>query len=253
MSNNKGFLSSWSTIEKMLLGAVLLLCVLAGLVAVFLGGELFVREERAQSDQTPTVVAGLATATVPAVESAPLPDANGDQETDELTAPAITLDPSAGQPGSTVTVTGENWPAGSRVVVSLVPSDPPAFTVNSAVVDQDGRFSVEIIVPTDTRWLDESPVPVLVTTDDNTIRAQAMLTIVTPDGGAPPPTPGSSNNNVIIISPDPNASRTPPPPAVAQLTTTANLNVRSGPGTNFDILGVLLLGQSAEIIGRNAE
>ncbi|MCB0177045.1 MAG: PKD domain-containing protein [Anaerolineae bacterium] len=253
MSNNKGFLSSWSTIEKLLLGAVLLLCVLAGLVAVFLGGEFFVREERAQSDQTPTVVAGLATATVPAVESAPLPDANGDQETDELTAPAITLDPSAGQPGSTVTVTGENWPAGSRVVVSLVPSDPPAFTVNSAVVDQDGRFSVEIIVPTDTRWLDESPVPVLVTTDDNTIRAQAMLTIVTPDGGAPPPTPGSSNNNVIIISPDPNASRTPPPPAVAQLTTTANLNVRSGPGTNFDILGVLLLGQSAEIIGRNAE
>ncbi|MCB0166911.1 MAG: PKD domain-containing protein [Anaerolineae bacterium] len=252
MSNNKGFLGSWSTIEKTLLGAVLFLCVLAGFVAVFLGGELFMREEEA-SEQAPTAVAGLATPTSAVVESAPLPDSNGDQQTDELTAPAITLEPSAGQPGSTVTISGENWPAGSRVIVSLVPADPPVFTVNSAVVDQNGGFSVEIIVPTDARWLDESPVPVLVTTDDNTLRAQEMLTIITPGDSAPPPTPGSSNNNVINISPDPNVTRTPPPPTVAQLTTTANLNVRSGPGTTFDILGVLLLGQSAEIIGRNAE
>ncbi|MCB0209578.1 MAG: PKD domain-containing protein [Anaerolineae bacterium] len=252
---NKGFLSGWSALEKTLLGLFVLLLVVAGLVAVLLGGEiLFLTEERAQVDQPPTV-AVVATPTALAVPPDPLPDTDTNPDTqapDEITAPAISLNPSAGEPGSTVTVSGENWPSGSRVIISLVPADPPAYTVNSAVIDQDGRFSVEIIVPTDSRWLDESPVPILATTDDDSIKTQELLSIITPGETVPQPTPGSSND-VIVISPDPEITRTPPAPTVAQLTTTANLNVRSGPGTDYDILGVLLLGQSAEIIGRNAE
>ena len=51
----------------------------------------------------------------------------------------------------------------------------------------------------------------------------------------------------------PTGTPPPPPSEVAQLTATANVNIRKGPGTNYDILGVLLLGQQAEITGRNAD
>jgi uncharacterized protein YgiM (DUF1202 family) len=34
--------------------------------------------------------------------------------------------------------------------------------------------------------------------------------------------------------------------------TNVNLNVRSGPGTNFPIVGLLYAGQTANVIGRNA-
>ncbi|MBN2116616.1 MAG: SH3 domain-containing protein [Anaerolineales bacterium] len=53
------------------------------------------------------------------------------------------------------------------------------------------------------------------------------------------------------------ATPTPtPPPAVAgpcgpTVTATVNANVRSGPGTAYDIVGSLMLGQTATIVGRN--
>lgn len=42
-----------------------------------------------------------------------------------------------------------------------------------------------------------------------------------------------------------------PSPCTPTVTSTVNANVRSGPGTAYDIVGFLALGQSANIVGRN--
>ncbi len=244
MQQKKGLFGGWSNLELTLLGVVVMLCVGAGALALFLGGAFFFKFEQAQTPVQTSVPVAAATATPP-------PDVgNIDTEPTEETAnPIITLNPATAAPGTTVKVQGESWPAGARVVIYLVPSDPPNYAVNSALADQSGNFAVDIIVPSDPRWLDESPVPVRAETDDRAASAQTLLNLSTP-AGFTPVTPVAVG---IIVPVQPTGTLPPPPATVAQLAATANVNVRKGPGVNYDILGVLLLGQKAEITGRNAE
>jgi PKD repeat protein len=248
-------LKGWSTFEYVLLiGVIVLLCGVVGL-AVFVVGEFAFWEERQVEERQAEVqepVQAQAGVTPPMIETlAPLSGSEQGQaagaQVDE--SPRLTLSPTSGAPGATVTIQGEGWPAGSRVILSLVPSEPPQYAVNSALVNDSGRFSAELIVPSDTRWLEESPVPVLAATDDG-LSAQTSLTIIAPPDSQPVATPAAPAKVIVVaaaFAPD----QPPPPETVPQLTTTANLNVRAGPGTNYPILGVLTLGQQAEIIGRN--
>ncbi|MFN8458375.1 MAG: PKD domain-containing protein [Anaerolineae bacterium] len=137
-------------------------------------------------------------------------------------------------------------------MISLAPSQPPAYAVNSALADTNGGFAVDLIVPSDPRWLDESPVPIIAAVDGQNVKAQAALTIIAASNGAPVATAVASSD-IVVVAAVPATPPPPLPPSVAQLATTANLNVRSGPGTSYDVLGVLLLSQQAEIIGRNAD
>lgn len=57
-------------------------------------------------------------------------------------------------------------------------------------------------------------------------------------------TSGGGNGGIVVIIPS-------PPPHTASVTALANVNIRSGPGTEYDIIGVLQAGQSAEVVGRN--
>jgi PKD repeat protein len=223
---------TWSTLEYTLMAlAAVLLCAAAGLTAVILGGFF-------DGDQT-----ALPSTATPAVS---LPGSSTSIE-----AQSVSLSPTTGAPGATVKVQGQGWPSGSRIVISLVPANPPAYTVNSAVVNDAGQFSVEIIVPSDPRWLNESPVPVMAQLDDGSRSAQAMLTIMSPGGDRPAVTPPVIEATVPT---QPTATPTPPAATAAQLTVNAHaLNVRTGPGVNYAILGVLLNGQKAEVTGRNAD
>jgi hypothetical protein len=113
---------NWSTLEKALLGGVvLLLCGAALLVVLVLGG-FFVEEELAQQTAAnATPVAEIATLppldnpvaeTIdnPAAETqAGQPAAQSQPDTQ-----SITLSATSGAPGTTITVSGEGWPAGSR-------------------------------------------------------------------------------------------------------------------------------------------
>lgn len=184
--------------------------------------------------------------------AAPQPQATVAPLGDATAGPTLTLNPTIGAAGSTVKVSGTGFPAGSRIVISLAPSQPPTYAINSALADADGNFAVDLIVPSDPRWLDESPVPIVAAVDGQNAKAQAALTIVAPSSGAPVATAAASSD-IVVVAAVPATPPPPPPASVAQLTTTANLNVRSGPGANYDILGVLLLGQQAEIIGRNSD
>jgi PKD repeat protein len=255
MAEKKGLFGGWSGLELGLLGIVVILCVGAGALALFLGGAFFFEEEQQAGQpagQTPA--AAVTTAPVEAAAT-PLPDVDEidseGQPSPEGGDQSITLNPSIAAPGTTVAVGGEGWPAGSRVVISLMPANPPSYAVSSALVEGDGTFAVEIIVPSDPRWLDESPVPVRAETDDGTLAAQAMLNISTPSD-FPAVTP-IAVAVIGVVRVQPTGTPPPPPGGVAQLTATANVNIRKGPGTNYDILGVLLRGQKAEITGRNAD
>lgn len=70
----------------------------------------------------------------------------------------------------------------------------------------------------------------------------------------PTETPITADSDVIPISPSatPTPTQTPPPaPATDKplVTSTANLNIRGGPGLNYPVLGLLPLGQSAPLTG----
>jgi hypothetical protein len=214
MNRVREYFSGWSNIELLLLGVVVALCTIVSLVAL-----TFFYIARSPAD---VATEGTPTLPVTFVTSEP-----GDQGSD-FAGPTITLSPDIGSPGSTVTVQGEGWPAQSRVIIYLVPENPPRYAVNSAVAGADGRFSVDIIVPSDPRWLAESPVPVLAQSDDAPqgssapLSAQALLNISNPIDIQLTPTPATGPT----LSPAPLESTPtlpPPPPGVARLTTTVNV------------------------------
>lgn len=249
-----GLLSNWGTVEYSLLAIIIVLLCVAGALVIGVGS-FFAEEEIAnQATVAPIATIPPLTGSEPSTEAdvsldpTAAPGQPGGQTSDAASR-TLTLSTPTGEPGTTLTVQGEGWPVGSRVLISLVPAEPPNYTVNSALVDGDGRFAAEMIVPSDARWLEESPVPVLAATEDG-LSAQTSLTIVAPSGGQPVATP-SGSNNVIEVGSGLTPNQPPPAETVAQLGTTANLNVRAGPGTTYPVLGVLTLGQKAEIIGRN--
>lgn len=63
----------------------------------------------------------------------------------------------------------------------------------------------------------------------------------------------SRSTATLILSPS--GLSTPAPETVVPIVTAgdSNVNIRSGPGTNYDIIGTLKSGQSLEIIGRNTD
>jgi hypothetical protein len=88
-----------------------------------------------------------------------------------------------------------------------------------------------------------------------------------PDGQEPPPATSPASTQAPAVSDTPpwtvTPSDTPPPsltptvtytltPSVVTLTVSGNTNCRTGPGTVYDLLDSLLVGQTAEVVGRDA-
>ena len=67
----------------------------------------------------------------------------------------------------------------------------------------------------------------------------------------------SINNLPVVdgstVTPTPTAPTTPPPSGATATITTGSLNVRSGPGLGYNVLGQVHLGQVVTLIGRNSE
>ncbi len=62
-----------------------------------------------------------------------------------------------------------------------------------------------------------------------------------------PPTPVADTPTLTPIA----ATATPPPPGIPSLLALTDLNVRTGPGTNYDLLGLIPAGSQAEITGQD--
>jgi hypothetical protein len=94
------------------------------------------------------------------------------------TSPAITLDPPTGGAGTTVSVAGFDFPAGTPVSLRLGPPDVGATPQSyaQATAGSDGRFSLTFIIPDqwpDGRPITEAELTVIVLNEDGSLRATA--------------------------------------------------------------------------------
>ncbi len=144
----------------------------------------------------------------------------------------ILLDPFTGPTGIPVTVNGQNWAADSQVVIYLV-FEGEEFAIANTMANDEGMFTVSFFMP---RGLaDENSVTVLARTVQGDASAQAFYNIVEglPEAtGTPEATPAPVDPRGIV---------------------TANrLNVRSGPGLIYPIIGQVQAENEVDISGQNS-
>jgi uncharacterized protein YraI len=141
----------------------------------------------------------------------------------------IILNPFAGSSSSPVTANGRNWTSGELVVINVVVGGQE-YAVASAVASADGSFQASFFIPLS--LINEPFVTVLAREISTGATATALYTIT---GNTPVPAP------------------TPAPAAPQGVVTAPSLNVRSGPGTNYPVVGRLSSGQVIDISGVNGD
>lgn len=73
------------------------------------------------------------------------------------------------------------------------------------------------------------------------------LTITALAGGAAPAAPQETATPQFTATPGPTST-----PSVPQVSVTTNTNCRTGPGVIYDLIDSLLIGQTAEVVGKNS-
>jgi uncharacterized protein YraI len=192
---------------------------------------------------TPTVVATVAaTATVavtPTVESTP-----------------VTVGPIPATIGdlavvATTTVVTANVRSGPGTNFDQVTQFGPDTPVGLVAVSQDGQW----YLLSSGAWIAGFLVADQPT--DLPIATQAIIDQVTAAAAAAPvATTAATPAATAAATPEaatPEATPTPVAAPATPATVTTNANVRSGPGTEFPIIGGTVTGQTISIIGRNAE
>ena len=167
--------------------------------------------------------------------------------------PAIVLEPTSGPVGTPVTVRGEGWNAGSMVLIYLMApgeTEPPVYAVASSVADSEGRFTTGVVVPSEPRWENQGLATVIARAADSGAAARALFGVSSQT--QPTETP--------IVPAEPTATPTDegdsvatPQPGQPMVTATTDVNIRSGPGTVYPVLGLLRAGQTAEVTGISAD
>lgn len=97
---------------------------------------------------------------------------------DQSDVPTISLNPQSGGLNTAVNVFGQNFPAGTPIMIRLGPPDVGAtpFSYGSAVADVNGRFVVSFLLPD--RWPDNAPITetnltVIAINEDGSLKATA--------------------------------------------------------------------------------
>ncbi|MCB0193976.1 MAG: PKD domain-containing protein [Anaerolineae bacterium] len=198
---------------------------------------------------------------------------------------SIIVEPAVGIVGSSMTVRGSEWPTATTVLLYLTAPDDdniPTYAVTEATADANGNFTATFVLLPETRWANQKSATVIAHAKDGQEIAQASFTILMwqdeqtatlePVTTAIPTTvvePTATSTALPAVGLNPSATSTvsgavavpptatsPPAPTAtaisnsgqARLTSSANLNVRQGPGANYTIIGLLLPGQTANIM-----
>ena len=160
------------------------------------------------------------------------------------TTPIIELEPMAGPVGTKVTLTGSGWKPGSMVLVYAVDPDSvsvPDYALVGGSTDMWGRLTQGFVVPSEF-----APGPlrirVIARAVDTGLMAQTLFDVQDVQ-----PTPDSATflvKSETTIQ-EVQAGRTASP----LVTASGNVNIRSGPGTTYPIIGLLRTGQNVETTG----
>jgi hypothetical protein len=103
------------------------------------------------------------------------------QPTPDGSTPAIVLEPTAGPVGTSVTVRGEGWNAGSMILIYLVAPgemETTSYAVAGPIADLEGRFTAGFVFPPEPRWEDRDLATVIARAADSGASAQALFNIV---------------------------------------------------------------------------
>jgi PKD repeat protein/uncharacterized protein YraI len=169
--------------------------------------------------------------------------------------PAISLEPGSGGPGTLVTVQGEGWKPNEMVLFFLTApgqSEAPNYAVAGSTADAQGRLTAQFAIPEEIDWQTRGVGTITARMTTGGQIAQAFFNVV----GTPiPPTETPAATTVplepsatptLVVQPTPGSSE---PLATAR----TDLNIRSGPGTLYPILGILRSGQTASITGVSSD
>jgi hypothetical protein len=170
--------------------------------------------------------------------------------------PQVILEPDAGAPGTEVVVRGQGWTPGRSILIFLAApgrSRPASYATSSAIADAHGRFSAGFRVPSGPGWQSPALATVIVRDSQDGVSARATFNLISsPVQPTPTPTarPEPTATATLVPTWTPSPLPTPTPqPRIPTATTTSDLHVRSGPGTVYHVLGALVKGQSARVIG----
>lgn len=140
----------------------------------------------------------------------------------------ILLSPFAGPSANPVTANGRNWQPGDQVILYLE-DDDLEYAVASTAVDKQGEFTVSFFIPS--YFADEAVIIILARDLVNNTSAQAFY-------------------NITDVAPT--VPATPEIQAPRGEVTVNRLNVRTGPGTVYRVIGQVELDQTLEINGVNS-
>ena len=141
----------------------------------------------------------------------------------------IILNPFAGPSSSPVTANGQNWGARELVVINLL-VEGQEYTVASAVADDDGSFETSFFIPLS---LTQQPFVTVLARAVGTGATAIALYTITDNVPVPVPTPAPAAPQGVVIA--------------------ESLNVRSGPGAAYPIVGRVGSGQVVDISGVNGD
>jgi len=121
--------------------------------------------------------------------------------------PAIAVDPTGGGPGTVVTITGEEFPAGVEINIRLGPPDvgasPEAYATTMTL--ENGSFVTSLVLPG--TWPDETPIVeeellIIALIPDGSVKATAPFDYRPPFNPAPEltldPTNGEPGERVAV-------------------------------------------------------
>jgi len=172
--------------------------------------------------------------------------------------PSIQLSATTAGPGSWVTVSGEGFPPGAVVTVSVASTtaNVPPQTYAVFQTPPSGQFSITFALPAN--WPDGTPIAdgdlvVMAVAQGANVYASATLHYVpvpsgqaTPTPTAPAATPTSLPTYTVSPTPQPEL-----PPNVGMVTAGA-LNLRYGPSTAYPPIGSLPYGTLFFVLGQDA-
>jgi PKD repeat protein len=170
------------------------------------------------------------------------------------TIPIVSVEPTAGQVGTPLTISGKGWAPGSSISIYLLPpgqTQTPGSAAAATIADAQGEFVTGVVIPPGSDWQTMGTATVIASVAGGGPSAQTTFDLSsapqTPTG-----TPTPTETPVPIPTLPPTPTQTPGPTAPTAIVK-VNSNIRSGPGTSYPVEGMLLAGQSAEITGVSAD
>ena len=139
----------------------------------------------------------------------------------------------------------------SQACAPPVPATPDPNVINTAIAQTLAAGQTQTSQPSIPITGDETPTPSV--TVGPTFTAIVLPSISGTGTETPTPSLTAVPSSTAIVLPSPVFTLTPAvTPSVAQLTVSVPTNCRTGPGTAYDRVGGLQVGEVAEVVGRHA-